>query len=340
MKRWRIGLPGLALGLLATWALVTQLDLDSLLTSLRGARYGWLLPAFLLLLTGQMVRALRWRALLEGGLPAARAFHILNISYMANAFLPFRFGELARMWLVRPGLSSMRTAGSILLERLLDTLAVLILLAAALSVLPEAGESYRQAARLMLPLLLALALTLYSLARRRALARRLLDWVLRRPLPGVLRRLPLAAWLEALLDGLQPLTSPALLLRVLAWTLAGWALSLLASYLMMLIFYERADLAVAALAIVAAALVIALPAVPGNIGTYQWAVMLALAAGGYGEPLDAANVSLGIAIHGINLLMYTMTGCLGLLREQVTPLRLVRSLQQYNWRQEGHGDRK
>lgn len=340
MKRWRIGLPGLVLGLLATWALVTQLDLDSLLTSLRGARYGWLLPAFLLLLTGQLVRALRWRALLEGGLPAARAFHILNISYMANAFLPFRFGELARMWLVRPGLSSMRTAGSILLERLLDTLAVLILLAAALSVLPEAGESYRQAARLMLPLLLALALALYLLARRRALARRLLGWVLRRPLPGVLRRLPLAAWLEALLDGLQPLTSPALLLRVLAWTLAGWTLSLLASYLMMLIFYERADLAVAALAIVAAALVIALPAVPGNIGTYQWAVMLALAAGGYGEPLDAANVSLGIAIHGINLLMYTLTGSLGLLREQVTPVRLVRSLQQYNWRQEGHGDRK
>lgn len=338
MKRWRIGLPGLALSLLATWALVTQLDLDSLGLSLRTAQYGWLLPAFLLLLIGQMVRALRWRALLEGGLPVTRAFHILNISYMANAFLPFRFGELARMWLVRPGLSSMRTAGSILLERLLDTLAVLLLLAAALSVLPEAGESYRQAARLMLPLLLALALALFLLARRRALARRLLDWTLRLPWPGVARRLPLEAWLEALLDGLQPLTNPALLLRVLAWTLAGWTLSLLASYLMMLIFYEEADLAVAALSIVAASLVIALPSVPGNIGIYQWAIMLALAAGGYGEPLDTANVSLGIAIHAINVLMYTLTGSLGLIVEQVTPVSLFRSLQQFRWRQEGHGN--
>ena len=339
VKRWRIGLPGLLLSLLATWALLTQLDLDSLVLSLRSAQYGWLLPAFLLLLAGQMVRALRWRALLEGGLPLTRAFHILNISYMANAFLPFRFGELARIWLVRPGLSSMRTAGSVLLERLLDTLAVLVLLAAALSVLPEAGENYRQAARLMLPLLLALALALFSLARRRALAWRLLDWTLRLPWPGAVRRLPLGAWLEALLDGLQPLTNPVLLLRVLVWTLVGWTLSLLASYLMMLMFYEQADLAVAALSIVAAALVIAIPAVPGNIGTYQWAIMLALAAGGYGEPLDAPNVSLGLAIHAINLLMYTLTGCLGLIREQVTPVRLVRSLQDFRWRQEGHGNR-
>ncbi|MCY4024673.1 MAG: lysylphosphatidylglycerol synthase transmembrane domain-containing protein [Anaerolineaceae bacterium] len=340
MKRWRIGLPGLLLSLLATWALVTQLDLDSLVLSLRTAQYGWLLPAFLLLLAGQMVRALRWRALLEGGLPLARAFHILNISYMANAFLPFRFGELARIWLVRPGLSSMRTAGSILLERLLDTLAVLVMLAAALSVLHEAGDDYRQAARLMLPLLLALALALFSLARRRTLARRLLDWTLRLPLPGAVRRLPLGQWLEALLDGLQPLTNPALLLRVLVWTLAGWTLSLLASYLMMLVFYEKADLAVAGLSIVAAALVIALPAVPGNIGTYQWAIMLALAAGGYGEPLDAPNVSLGLAIHAINLLMYTLTGCLGLIREQVTPVGLVRSLQDFRLSKEGHGSRK
>ena len=340
MNRWRIGLPGLLLSLLATGALVAQLDLDSLALSLRTAKYGWLLPAFLLLLTGQVVRALRWRALLDGGLPLARAFHILNISYMANAFLPFRFGELARIWLVRPGLSSMRTAGSVVLERLLDTLAVIVLLAAALSVLPEAGEDYRQVARIMLPLLLLLALALFSLARRRALARRLLDLLLRFPWPGPVRRLPSGAWLEALLDGLQPLTNPALLLQVLAWTLTGWTLSLLASYLMMLIFYEQADLAVAALSIVAAALVIALPAVPGNIGTYQWAIMLALAAGGYGDPLDAPNVSLAIAIHAINLLMYTLTGSLGLLREQVTPVRLVRSLQQFRWRQEGHGSQK
>ncbi|MCE2490291.1 MAG: flippase-like domain-containing protein [Anaerolineae bacterium] len=340
MNRWRIGLPGLLLSLLATGALVTQLDLDCLVLSLRTAEYGWLLPAFLLLLTGQMVRALRWRALLDGGLPVARAFHILNISYLANAFLPFRFGELARIWLVRPGLSSMRTAGSVVLERLLDTLAVIMLLAAALSVLPEAGDDYRQAARFMLPLLLALALAFFLLARRRSLARRLLDLLLSFPWPGPVRRLPLGAWLEALLDGLQPLTNPALLFQVLAWTLAGWTLSLLASFLMMLIFFEQADLAVAALSIVAAALVIALPAVPGNIGIYEWAIMLALAAGGYGDPQDAPNVSLAITIHATNLLMYTLTGAWGLVREQVTPVRLVRSLQQFKWRQEGHGNQK
>ena len=144
------------------------------------------------------------------------------------------------------------------------------------------------------------------------------------------------AWLEALLDGLQPLTRPRLLLRVIALTLIGWILSLCASYLLILMFYEQADLAVAALSIVAAALVIAVPAVPLNIGTYQWAIMLALAAGGYGAATDAANVSLAISIHAINLLLYTLTGALGLVCEGVTPAKLVRSLGEFRVRQEDH----
>lgn len=336
MKRWRIGLPGLLISLLATGALVAQLDLSQLAESLRSARYGWLLPAFLLLLIGQFIRALRWRALLVFGLPVARAFHILNISYLANAFLPLRLGELARIWLVRPGISSMQTAGSVVLERMLDTLAVLVLLAAALSAIPQADDQYRDVARLMFLALPVLAVALYTLARKREWAHRLLGAALALPWPRPVRRLPLKAWLEALLDGFQPLIRPGLLLQVLAWTLVGWLISLLAAGLVMLAFYDEADLAVAALCIVAAALVIALPAVPGNIGIYEWSIMLALAAGGYGSPLDAPNVSMAITIHAINLLMYTLTGCLGLIVERVTPAGLMRSLEEFRLRKEDH----
>ena len=336
MKRWRIGLPGLLISVLATVALVTQLDLAQLTTALRTAHYGWLLPAFLLLLLGQVVRALRWRALLDGALTPTRAFHILNISYLANAFLPLRLGELARIWLVRPEISSLQAAGSVLLERMLDTLAVLVLLAASLSAIQGAGAEYRTVARLMFPLLLILALVLFTLAQRRAWARRLLAALLRLPWPARVRKLPLNAWLEALLDGLQPLTRPRLLLRVIALTLIGWILSLCASYLLILMFYEQADLAVAALSIVAAALVIAVPAVPLNIGTYQWAIMLALAAGGYGAATDAANVSLAITVHAINLFMYALTGIIGLLRENVTLSSLSRSLGEFRIRREQH----
>ena len=334
MKLWRIGLPGLVLGVLATVALVTQLDLEQLAASLQGARHGWLVPAFLLLLAGQGVRALRWRALLHDSLPVTRAFNILNISYLANAFLPLRLGELARLWLVRPRIPSLQAAGSVLLERMLDSLAVLLLLSAAISVIPGAGAPYREAARLMFPTLLLLAAMLYLLAQRRSLSRRLMRAFLCLPVPALVRRLPLAAWLEALLDGLQPLTQPALLLRALALTTLAWLLSLLASCVLIMMFYEQSSLAAAALGLAAAALVIALPAVPGNIGTYQWAIMLSLAAAGYGKPTDVANASLGIVIHAINLFMYILTGSLGLALERVTPASLIRSLASYRIRQE------
>jgi len=64
VKRWRIGLPGLLISLLATGVLLTQLDLAQLAAALRNARYGWLAPAFLLLLPAQLARALPWPALL------------------------------------------------------------------------------------------------------------------------------------------------------------------------------------------------------------------------------------------------------------------------------------
>jgi len=338
VKRWRIGLPGLLISLLATGVLLTQLDLAQLAAALRSARYGWLAPAFLLLLAGQLARALRWQALLADGLALRPAFHTLNISYLANAFLPLRMGELARIWLVRPAISSLQAAGSVLLERTLDTLAVLLLLAAALSVIPGAGVEYQAAARLLLLLLPAVTLVLFLLAQQRGRAQQLLATLLRIPLPGRLRSWPWHAWLEALLDGLQTLTRPGLLLRVLGWTVIGWGLSLAASYLLMQVFHEQASLAVATLGLVAAALVIAVPAVPGNFGPYEWAIMLALAYGGYGRPTDAANISLAVTVHALNLLVYVLTGALGLASEGVTPAGLLANLREFRIRQE-HDDR-
>ncbi len=61
-----------------------------------------------------------------------------------------------------------------------------------------------------------------------------------------------------------------------------------------------------------------MPAVPGNIGTYEWAVMLAVSASGYGPATEAVNVSFGVVVHLINLLVYAVMGSLGFVREGIT----------------------
>jgi hypothetical protein len=135
--------------------------------------------------------------------------------------------------------------------------------------------------------------------------------------------------LDHFLDGLLPLTRPGLLLRVLFWTGLSWGMSVVAGYIIMFAFYEQASWSATALYIAAAAFVIAVPAVPGNIGTYQWAIMLAVSAVGYGEPTDPVNVSFAVVVHATNLLLYAVVGVLGFMQEGISLGQLTSQVQDF-----------
>ena len=147
-KSWRVGLVGMLASGLAIYLILSSVDLMLLGDALARARYGYVLPTALLLTVGLLTRAARWRALLDSGLALDRAFHILNISYLVNGVLPLRIGEVARAFLaarVDPPVPLLRSASTILIERLLDLLAVLFLLGFALAAAPTLPDAYRSA---------------------------------------------------------------------------------------------------------------------------------------------------------------------------------------------------
>ncbi len=93
-------------------------------------------------------RAIRWRSLLNGRIRLADSFYILSIGMMLNQ-LPMRAGEVARSALAtRAGIPFFTAATSIIVERLLDTLYVVIVLALALTQVPDAPPAITQAATL------------------------------------------------------------------------------------------------------------------------------------------------------------------------------------------------
>lgn len=328
VKRWRIGLLGSVVSILAIILILRQVDLNLLAEALRTARYGYLLPTVLLLMAALFPRALRWRVLLNGDLPFGRAFSIMNVAYLVNGILPLRIGEVARAFLATradPPVPVFKSASTIIVERLLDLLAVLVLIGVALASSPLPDE-YRAAAIFFTPAVIAGFLVLIFLAARRDLAHRLLS-VMMRWLPP-LSKLPLAAFLDHFLDGLRPLTSPRLLLLALLWTAAGWGFSVLAGYIVMLTFFDAGDWAAACLYIAAAAFAIAVPAVPGNIGTYEWSIMLAVSAMGYGEPTSAPVVLFAVVVHWTNLVVHALMGVLGLVQEGLSLEQLSRGVQQ------------
>jgi glycosyltransferase 2 family protein len=329
--RWRIGLLGVIVSLLAIYFVLKQVDTGALSDALARARYIYLLPTAIFLLLGLVTRAIRWRVLLSRGLPIQRAFSIMNVAYLVNGMLPLRVGELARVYLAtrsEPPVPVLKTASTVIVERLLDLVAVILMTALALAGGPIPNE-IRGLALASAPLAVTGLLVLVVLARQRTRVQRALSRVV-----GLVPKwsadtgafLPrLSRWLDHFLDGLQPLAQPRTLVQALGWTALSWGFSVIAGYILMFTFYDQASWSATMLYIAAAAFAIAVPAVPGNLGPYEFSVVLAVTAMGYPDPNKAA--AFGVIVHGINLAIHASTGGVGFIQEGISLGELSRGVQ-------------
>ncbi len=331
MKHWQIGLLGTAISLLAVWFFYTQVDTAQLVTALRTANYVFVAPCLVFLLLGLVARALRWRTLLDGGLPVMRAFSIMNVAYLVNSVLPLRIGEVARAYLAsraQPPVPVMKSASTIITERLLDLMAVIIMALFSLTVAPLPAQ-VQTTAKVLGPLAVGGFGVLVLLAARRDFTERLLAAIVERF--AVLERLNLQTLAAHFLDGLAPLAQPRKLVGAVGLTALSWALSAVAGYILMFAFYEQASWATTFLYIAAAAFAIAVPAVPGNVGTYEAAILLALNATGYAAysagQLDGTALSFAVMVHAVNLLVHVGTGIIGFVQEGVTFQQLSQGME-------------
>jgi uncharacterized membrane protein YbhN (UPF0104 family) len=93
----------------------------------------------------------------------------------------------------------------------------------------------------------------------------------------------------------------------------------------MFTFYDDATIAVTCLYIAAAAFAIAVPAVPGNLGTYEGSILLALSALNFDEPFSRA-AAFAVTVHLVNLVVHAMTGIFGLIEEGVSLQQLTQNV--------------
>ncbi len=317
LKQWRIGFLAIGISLIAATYIIFQIDLNILSQSLQAARFIFVVPCLLLLFMGLVARGMRWQHLLSQGLPFARAFHIMNVAYLVNSLLPLRMGELARAYLgtrAEPPVPVLQSFSAIIVERLLDLLAVVILIGIGLASSPV-PEELQYAGVLFGSAGFTGFVGLVWLSRSRQLALRVLCAITDRI--EILRQGHLERWFEQFLDGLLPLARLDHLMTAMGWTVLSWGLSVAAGYVLMHVFYDQASLSATCLYIAAAAFAIAVPAVPGSLGTYELSIVLALNAVGYGEPATTA-AAFAVTVHLVNLVVHSAMGVLGFVQEGIS----------------------
>ncbi len=108
-------------------------DMSSVLSSMKQANYWWILLMFVCLIASHAVRAWRWGYLLEPikrGIGMRNLFSGVMVGYMVNSVLP-RAGEIVRPLALGKleGIPGSAAFGTIVVERIIDTISFLILVA-------------------------------------------------------------------------------------------------------------------------------------------------------------------------------------------------------------------
>jgi uncharacterized protein (TIRG00374 family) len=129
----------IAVGLL--YLALRNVDFSGMWAALETANYWWLIPLFAATLAGHLLRAIRWQMLLDAlpesessgdgpGVTLGAAFSSVMIGYLLNLVIP-RIGEIARTanLATRTGLRFSSVFGTVVIERLLDFVILLVILA-------------------------------------------------------------------------------------------------------------------------------------------------------------------------------------------------------------------
>ncbi len=126
----------LGVGLIALF--LHQVDLRGVVREIRHARPEWLVVSLASMFVNLVIRALRWQYLLEpiGKTSFGNAFRATAVGFAARGVLPSAAGELVRPYFLsrHEGVSATGAFATVVLERVIDLLTVLVLLAAFLFV--------------------------------------------------------------------------------------------------------------------------------------------------------------------------------------------------------------
>ena len=301
------GAIGIAISVVAIWILVRSVDIGKAAEVLRTASPAWIALMVVTAVVDVSARGARWQALLAPivPLPFRRVLGYTFMGYLANNVLPARLGELYRSHALGEGEGVSRTTvlGTVVVERVVDTVMVVAIAAVAVLILSARGTiSNAVLLGLAFVALLAIALGLGIVGHRLPGASRVTAVIGRWP-----RVLELARRLR---KGLAVAGHPRTLVAALAFSALAWAASTGTFLAAGQAVGVQLTVAQAALLTSGVALVTIVPSGPGYLGTVELTVVGI--AGGFGVSAEAA-LPLGLLAHLLIIVVTSLGGVAALL---------------------------
>jgi uncharacterized protein (TIRG00374 family) len=312
LKGFRL-LLGLAISAALLGVLLWSVDLRELGAQLARTRWGWTALGVVLGPLGLWVRARRWRYLFPPRSNPPGLVPAIMIGYMVNNILPLRAGEVVRVYVVarRWGHGFWTVFATLVVERVLDSLAIILVLAILVFLVPV-PPIFRWTAVTLLGIDVAAVTALALVAAAPTACARLLRRLVR-PWPGLGARV--TGGFDRFASGLDGIRTLAHTPPLVMWTVAVWVMPALATWTIIRALDIDAPLLAGWAVLAFVGLGVSIPAAPGYVGVFHYAAVLAL---GMFDVPRSASVGYAILLHAVQVIPITLVGWLFLLREHMT----------------------
>ena len=309
-ERWRRAGPslmlvvGVAVSALLLYLTVRNVDLEMFRRAVRDSSPAWFVPALAALAVSVGVRVVRWRYLFD---PATRpsapaATRALLVGELFNCVVPLRGGDVARVLVLHrdAGTSRVEAGATVVAERLLDTVVLLLLVFATLPFAPDVTWLGTAGAVLAVAAagLLVVVVVLHLFGSRPLVA-----------VAGLLAPGSGAEVAARVASGVRAFRSLgagalAVVLTVATWLAVGAACWFVLQAVHVELGYDAGVLIAAATTF---ALVI--PSAPASIGVFEAAVLVALRPYGVG---DARALAYAVVLHVVTFAPFIVAGLVAL----------------------------
>lgn len=309
-------LPGLIFGILISagclWYAFRGVDLSAVVKGIGKVGSRWVLVSVVGALLVLVVRAWRWRLLLAG-VERIGSWSLVSATFigtLANNLLPARLGEVVRAWVLarREGVPVPTVLASVVVERLLDVVAALVLLGFALAASPDlGGNAASRLKQVGIAVLMVVTVGISALLMAIRYRERFLNLMERgavRVARGwALRGLEMG---RSFLEGLCVLRGGLQGAMVAGLSLLVWIVAIVSFYAMAQGFHLGLTPAQTTLVFVIVMFGVAIPSAPGFVGTFHGFCVAGLAMVAGTEAAQAAAYA--TLLHGSHWLAINTVG--------------------------------
>jgi len=297
---------GILLSVILVYLSVRGININDTIDNFKNIEWSPVAAFIIIILFMQFLRSYRWGVILKPlqKIDQLTLFSVTSVGFLAIAAIPARLGEFARPYLIskKSSIKFSSAFGTIIIERALDSLAVLFIMIIALLFIDLPSWMIKSGIIFLLITLIFIS-CIAALIWQRERSLNILNRILNK-FPGKLT-LTLEKIIHHLIDGFKIITDIKMLFYLFFLSAFIWFIDVLAIYMLFLAFGFNLPVLASIVLMIILIAGIAMPTAPGYIGNWHFACILGLSLFGVAKP---EALSFALVYHFLSIIFIIVLG--------------------------------